>query len=147
MRSVICTRCSKSDLAALLGVSPLRIERWTRQGLPVNVDGSFTLSAVCRWREERHRSELAGKLTASLLSQKQLGGLFGVFRQAVTNWTRNGMPRNRGMYDLPDVLRWLRKNYRASARKEYQARLETIRTKIHRNIAQCERFLSGGKVK
>ncbi len=135
-----------TDLAWLFHTSPDRIRQWTRQGLPVNADGSFMLSAVCCWREDRHRTELAWKLTASSLSQKDLVRLLGVSRQAVTVWTRAGLPAGKNGYSLPAVLCWLRGHYRAAAQKEYKGRLTSIREKLRRNLAQCKRFLAGGKM-
>jgi len=81
------------------------------------------------------------------LSQVQLVELFGVTRQAISNWGRAGMPRGRdGTYSLPDVVRWLRTFYRASAQKEYERRLSAMRRKVTRNAAQLQKFLAGGKI-
>lgn len=146
MQSVRNLTVTLSDLAWLFHTSPARIRQWIGQGLPVNPDGSFTVSAVCDWREERHRSDLARKLTANSLRQKDLVRVLGVSRQAVTAWTRAGLPRDRGgAYSLPAVLGWLRRFYAAAGQRKYERSLETIRGKLRRNLAQCERFLAGGK--
>ena len=135
-----------TDLAWLFHTSPDRIRQWNHQGLPVNVDGSFTLSAVCRWREDRHRSELARKLTASSLSQKDLVRLLGVSRQSLTAWTKAGLPRRRdGRYDLKAACRWLPSHYRKTYERKYAERLTAIETKLHRNLIQCQRFVTGGR--
>lgn len=46
-----------------------------------------------------------------LISTGELTELFGVSRQALTNWGRAGCPKyDRGKWYLPDVLQWFRDN-------------------------------------
>lgn len=46
-----------------------------------------------------------------LISTGELTELFGVSRQALTNWGRAGCPKyDRGKWYLPDVLQWFRGN-------------------------------------
>ena len=143
MQTVLMTRCSKSDLAALLGVSVLKVERWTAQGLPRGPDGFYTLSQALRWILRGHRIDVERKFLTGRLSQKELVSLLGLSRQAVAVWTRAGLPVGKNGYSLPRVVHWLHGHYRAAAQKEYECRLEAMRKKLCRNLAQCERFLSG----
>jgi hypothetical protein len=81
------------------------------------------------------------------LSQLQVAALLNVSRQTIFIWSRVGLPRNPDLtYDPAAVVRWLRTFYRAGAQKKYQARLESLRRKFRRNIAQIERFINGAKV-
>lgn len=141
---MLMTRCSKSDLAALFGVSVLKVERWSSQGMPQGLDGFYTLSEALRWILKGLRTDLGRKLLQGSLTQKELTIILQVSRQTITEWGRAGLPRRvDGTYSLGVVMRWLKCHYLTSAKKEYEQRLVTLQKKICRNVRQLEKFLAG----
>jgi phage terminase Nu1 subunit (DNA packaging protein) len=142
MQSVKFAKVSESDIAFLFGRGPSTIRAWVRAGMPKIEDGTFSLPAVIRWREQQHTAELAEKLSPDRLSPKELVVLLGVSRQSLSSWGRAGLKPGRSGYSLPAVLQWLRHYYNELAGKKYQKRLRSLRKKLQRNIAQIEKFLS-----
>ena len=141
MQSILYSTISEGDVLLLFGVGKKRLEQWKLQGLVVRTDGRFSLSKVCRWREARHKIELAARLKTDGLSQNQVAELLGVSRQTLTAWSRYGQPCAKEGYSLPVVVRWLRCHYLEVAKKEYTKHLATVRKKLRRNIRQVEKFL------
>jgi phage terminase Nu1 subunit (DNA packaging protein) len=145
MQSVIYANISELDLLRLFDVGKGRLERWKKQGLPVETNGRFSLLKAMRWREGRHKIELAAKLRTDRLSRKELVMLLGVSWQSLTAWGRAGLKPGQNGYSLPVVLRWLWRHYQAVAKKEYERRLKAMRKKVTRNAAQLHKFLRGNK--
>lgn len=55
-----------SQLAALYGVGPSAVSNWhKRGGCPRNSDGSYDLTAVIAWREDRIRAEVDDAMASS----------------------------------------------------------------------------------
>jgi len=108
MQSIIYAIISKADLKLLFGIGEDVLNRWISAGLPGEPDGRFVLSVACRWVREHHQQVERKKVTLCNITQQDLIGLTGKSRQAIFNWTKAGMPRNKDKsYSLAAVMRWL----------------------------------------
>lgn len=147
MQKIRDLNVNKTDLAWLFHTSESKIDRWVKDGLKPCLDGKFLLSRVIQWRETQHKQQLETAATSRLLSQQQLAKLFGVSRQTVSRWGRSGLPRRaNNRYDLQAVCLWLRGYYQSLAATVYKKRIRALQKKIRRNLAQCQRFVSGDNV-
>jgi len=143
MKLIIYSNVTKSDLSALLGCSPKRIEELKKAGLPCEPNGHFVLSKVLRWREQFHAGQLKQKILLSKLRQKELIELTGKSRQTIFKWCKKGLPQNKdGTFDLSKIFHWLPEYYDRVYKQKHQriARKmgEVIKDFMQRN---CESIL------
>jgi len=147
MKTIIYSNVSETALAEIFGVGTETVRAWVAEGLPRNANGTFTICRSCRWINAQYKAELR-KIKSCNLEQQQLADLFGVVRQTVAIWGRNGLPRNKNKtYDLKKVCRFLRGFYQKQGEAKYEKRLMAMRKKVTRNAAQLQRFLAGDKTK
>jgi hypothetical protein len=146
MQNIRFMKVTKGDLIWLFHTSQQVIDKWTKAGLKVDVEGKYLLSDAIAYLKNQHRIELQNKLLAASLSQQDLTMLFGISRQSITEWGRSGIPRRTDMsYDLRAVCHWLVNRYPGIYEKKYNRRLVTLDRKLTRNYKQCLRFLTANK--
>ncbi len=146
MQSVTQASVTKSDIATLFGTDTSVIDQWLEAGLPMTADGRVLITTACRWLRRHHTEQLEKRPEIHRLTQKQLCRLLGLSRQTVCLWTSAGMPSENGVYDLHEVIAWLPGHYQRESEQRLKKRLRAIQKKLQRNLAQCSRFVEGGKM-
>lgn len=94
------------QFAAWLDVTPERVESLIAEGMPVGVDGDLDANLCATWLERNGHGSRYGA-TGVVKTVREVAAAFGMnYTTVAKEWKQNGMPGEKGRYDLALIAAW-----------------------------------------